>query len=155
MGKSEPFQCISPFLSGSLKVLKSKQYLGPTATQMAFLFVFIVINSMTLFAVGVLLIRNIWVIGANVTTIESWEIERHASLVKRARKQGGYVYGPNGTQVMLSHQEFPYDIGILENITQYMGSSPFLWLIPLESTPSNDSGMSFITNGFDGTKLTC
>lgn len=80
-------------------------------------------NSLTLFALFVLLVRSLWAIGANVTTIESWEIERHKTLLRRARYFGGYLDGPDGMKVMIRKQEFPYDIGILSNIKAGMGGS--------------------------------
>ena len=89
--------------------------------------------------------------GANVTTIEGWEIDRHETLVRRARLKGGYLNGPDGTRVRLRKQEFPYDIGILHNIRQGMGGSPFGWLWPFTATPYNESGLDFDTNGFEGT----
>ena len=57
-----------------------------------------------------------------MTSIESWEMERHESLLKRARKRGGYLNGPGGTRLLLKHHEFPYDVGIFNNIAQGMGS---------------------------------
>ena len=108
---------------------------------------------MTLFAISILLARNIWCLGANVTTIESWEIERHESLVRRARTRGGYLDGPDGIRVKITKNEFPYDIGILKNIRQGMGSSLLLWLVPFAPTPSNESGLSFETNGFESNYL--
>ena len=125
------------------------QYLGPSVVQMIFLFILLVTNSMILFAIGLLLTRNIWVLGANVTTIEGWEIERHKSLVRRARGRGGYLDGPDGIAIKLTKQEFPYDIGIMNNISQGMGSSPLIWLWPFARTPSNESGLEFETNGFE------
>ena len=51
----------------------------------------------------------------------------------------------------IRRQEFPYDIGILENMKQGMGGTPLLWLWPFTGTPSNKSGLEFKTNGFEGT----
>lgn len=85
-----------------------------------------------------------------MTTIEGWEIERHETLVYRARKLGGYLNGPDGMRLRLQKQEFPYDIGIYQNIRQGMGSNPLFWLWPFASTPSNQSGLTFETNGFEG-----
>lgn len=81
------------------------------------------VNSLTLFALSILLIRTIWSLGGNVTTIESWEIERHKTLLRRARHLGGYLEGPDGIKVRIKKQEFPYDIGIWENIKAGMGGS--------------------------------
>ena len=99
---------------------------------------------------GLLLIRNMWCLGANVTTIEGWEIERHELLVRRARKHGGYLDGPDGIRVKIEKQEFPYDIGIFQNIRQGMGTSFLFWLWPFAATPSNETGLSFRINGFEG-----
>ena len=66
--------------------------------------------------------RVVWCLGANTTTIEGWEIERHNALLRRARALGGYLTGPNGIQVKVVKQEFPYDIGIWRNFVQSMGS---------------------------------
>ena len=117
---------------------------------MIFLFIFLVANSVVIFALGILLARNIWGLGVNVTTIEDWEIERHETLVHRARKHGGYLNGPDGIKVRIRKQEFPYDVGIYQNFRQGMGGSLLLWLWPLAPTPSNESGLDFETNGFEG-----
>ncbi len=107
-------------------------------------------NSITLFGMSLLFIRNIWSLGANITTIEGWEIDRHNILVRRARKHGGFLDGLGGARVKIEKQEFPYDIGIFQNIRQWMGTSMFFWLWPFATTPSNESGLSFETNGFEG-----
>lgn len=117
---------------------------------MILLFVLVVTNSVTLVALGVLLARNVWCLGINATTIEGWEIERHENLVRRAHKLGGYLHGPDGVKVRIQKQEFPYDVGIYANIRQGIGSHPFLWFWPFTQTPSNDSGLDFETNDFEG-----
>ena len=114
------------------------------------LFALVVTNTITVAALAILLARNIWCLSVNTTTIEGWEIERHEGLVRRARKLGGYLHGPNGVKVRIQKQEFPYDIGIYANIRQGMGSNPLFWLWPFTGTPSNDSGADFETNGFEG-----
>lgn len=93
------------------------------------LFVLIVINSMTVFAIFILLVRTIWALAINTTTIESWEIDRHEELVRRARPFGGILEGPAGVQVRIQKQEFPYDIGIWENIKAGMGSGNVRFLL--------------------------
>lgn len=110
----------------------------------------------------------------NTTTIESWEIERHETLVRRARVLGGHLDGPGGVRIRIKKQEFPYDIGIFANVRQGMGgsinvslsyfslsysrtgtneltSSQFIsWLWPFASTPDRKTGWEFETNGFEG-----
>ncbi len=117
---------------------------------MVLLFMLFAGNSITLIGMSLLFLRNLWSLGANITTIEGWEIDRHELLFRRARKRGGYLDGPDGIQVKIQKQEFPYDIGIFSNIHQWMGTSIFLWLWPFAQTPSNESGLSFETNGFEG-----
>ena len=125
------------------------QYLGPSTTQLVHLFVLTTVNSLTLFMLGILLVRIAWSLGGNVSTIESWEIERHSRLLRRARVFGGYLDGPNGVKVRIRKQEFPFDIGIWRNITHGMNSGfPLNWLWPFAATPRS-SGFEFETNGFE------
>jgi hypothetical protein len=78
---------------------------------------------MVLFMLSILLVRVIWMLALNQTTIEGWEIERHKTLVRRARLYGGFLDGPNGTRIRIQRQEFPYDIGIWQNIREGMGGT--------------------------------
>lgn len=89
----------------------------------AHLFVATVVNSITLFALFVLFLRNVWCLAVNTTTIEGWEIERHRTLVRRARHFGGWLENPEGGRIRIQKQEFPYDVGIWENIKQGMGTA--------------------------------
>ncbi|KAJ5818830.1 hypothetical protein N7474_004421 [Penicillium riverlandense] len=131
-------------------------YLGPSIVQLGHLAILFIVNSMTVFALFVLLVRTVWSLGSNTTTIESWEIERHATLVRRARVLGGYLDGPGGVRIHIKQQEFPYDIGIWANIKQGMGgSSNFLsWFWPLAFTPNRSSGWDFEENGFESPGVT-
>jgi palmitoyltransferase len=125
-------------------------YLGPSLFQLSHLFAATMVNSLTLFILGVLLLRNLWCLTINTTTIEGWEIERHRTLLKRARQFGGYLSSPDGQKVRIKKQEFPYDIGIWSNIVQGMGTAnPISWFNPLAGTPSLKGGLSFETNGFE------
>lgn len=80
-------------------------------------------NSLTLFALGILFIRAVWCLVANTYTIEGWEIERHGVLLRRAKVLGGYLDGPDGKRVRIVRQEYPYDIGFWSNIVQGMGTA--------------------------------
>ncbi|KGO66537.1 hypothetical protein PITC_012320 [Penicillium italicum] len=126
-------------------------YLGPTLGQLIHLFILLVVNSLTVFGLFVLLLRSLWSIGTNTTTIETWEIERHATLVRRARVLGGYLEGPGGIRVHIKKQEYPYDIGIWANIKQSMGGSAnfISWFWPLAATPDRRTGWEFETNDFE------
>lgn len=123
--------------------------LGPTAAQLVLLFVLIVVNSLTLFMVGITFFRSFYALCCNVSTIESWEIERHEQLLRRAKVLGGYLEGPDGVRIRMTRHEFPYDIGIWRNICAGMGTNnPISWVFPLARTPRTD-GLAFDTNGFE------
>ncbi|OJD19949.1 hypothetical protein AJ78_00143 [Emergomyces pasteurianus Ep9510] len=110
---------------------------------------------MVLFALIILLARTLWCLAENTTTIEVWEIERHKTLLRRARVLGGYLDGPGGVRVRIQKQEFPYDIGIWNNIKAGMGGSANVigWFWPLASTPRQGSGLEFEINGFEESTL--
>lgn len=128
--------------------------MGPSVPQLILLFVLCFVNFITLFAVGITFIRTMWGLAGNVTTIESWEIERHEQLLRRARVLGGYLDGPDGQKVRIKRQEFPYDIGIWSNICQGMGTgNPLSWFWPFAAT-SGSSGLSFEENGFEDKGIT-
>lgn len=121
---------------------------GPGVWQLLHLFLLIVTNSITLLLVGIMFARGVYMVATNVTTIEGWEIERHEQLLRRARVMGGYLDGPDGIRVKIDRHEFPYDIGIWENIRDNMGTSNILaWFWPFASNIKTD-GTSFETNGF-------
>ncbi|KAG9555414.1 zf-DHHC-domain-containing protein, partial [Aureobasidium melanogenum] len=125
-------------------------YLGPSPGLLFGLFFITALNSVVVFALFILLVRTLWCLGANTTTIEGWEIERHETLLRRARYLGGVLEGPNGTKIPITRQEYPWDIGILSNIAQGMGSwNPLAWFWPFSFTPSVESGLEFEDNGLE------
>jgi len=125
-------------------------YYGPPVWSMAHLFVLIVVNSVTLFALVVLLTTCVHSLAINTTMIEHWEIERHEAVVDRARKLGGYVYANGGQRVRVEHQEYPYDIGIWKNLVQGMGTKNVLmWLLPFGGAPTIESAMDWEVNDFE------
>ncbi len=125
-------------------------YLGPPVWAMAHLLVLILVNSITLFALGILLTRAIYSLATNTSMIESWEIERHEALVDRSRKTGGYVYTNGGQRIRIERQEFPYDIGIWKNMCQAMGTTNVLvWLMPFGGGPSMKQAVNWEVNGFE------
>ncbi|CZT17738.1 related to Palmitoyltransferase pfa4 [Ramularia collo-cygni] len=125
-------------------------YLGPSVLKIAHVFILITINSFVLFALILLLGRTIWCLSVNTWTIEGWEIERHHTLLRRARALGGYLDAPDGSRIQIQHQEFPWDVGILTNICQGMGTrNPLAWFWPFSQSPSVASGLSFEHNEID------
>jgi len=131
------FQCIRIAAIWSQRDLPA--YLGPNPWLVAHLFFSIVVNGITLFAIFILFVRNVWCLAVNTTTIEGWEIERHRTLVRRARVFGGWLDGPDGEKVRIERREFPFDVGIWENIKQGMGTGNVgLLLSQLTSTNNHD-----------------
>ena len=128
----------------------SPQYLGPSPPVLISLALFLVLNFVTLFALAVMLLRSLWSLCTNITTIESWEIERHKTLLRRSRALGGYLEGSDGSRIRIRKQEFPYDIGIWKNITQGMCGGPLSWFWPLAATSPATSGLLFEVNDFEG-----
>nr|POE69004.1 palmitoyltransferase pfa4 [Quercus suber] len=99
-------------------MLMEAQYLGPDIFQLAHLFVLVAGNSFVAFGLSLLLGRTLWSLAVNMSTIESWEVERHHAVLRRARALGGFLDAPDGSKVRIEHQEFPWDIGIWTNICQ-------------------------------------
>ncbi|TKA38501.1 hypothetical protein B0A54_09436 [Friedmanniomyces endolithicus] len=125
-------------------------YLGPNSGQLALLFIEVVLNSFVLFAMSILLGRTLWSLGLNMTTIEGWEVERHHAMLRRARASGGLLSGPNGKQVRIEHQEFPYDVGIWTNICRGMGSiNPITWVWPFARSPRVETALNIEHNCID------
>ena len=87
----------------------------------------------------------------NQTTIEGWEIERHEALLRRARTLGGFLHGPNGQEIRIEHQEFPWDIGIWSNLCSTMGTrNPVAWLWPFARSLDAETGLHFEHNEIEG-----
>ncbi|KAI5286259.1 Palmitoyltransferase [Ascosphaera aggregata] len=124
---------------------------------------------LALFMLSILFLRTLWLFVQNITTIESWEIERHEALVQRARASGGYLSTSDGIRVHIRKQEFPYDIGFFRNMRDAMGGSANVshsnclwaakvltetlqiisWFWPFSNVPSRNKGTHFVTNGFE------
>jgi palmitoyltransferase len=87
-----------------------------------------------------------------MTTIEGWEVERHHAILRRARTLGGFLNGPDGSQVKIEHQEFPFDVGIWTNICRGMGTANvFTWLWPFAASPKIEDALNYEHNLIDGT----
>ena len=103
-------------------VTHAAQYLGPTQPQLVLMMFVLAATWITLFFIAMLWVKTVYCLSINLTSVESWEIERHEALLKRARKNGGYVNGPRGVRVVLKRHEFPFDVGIWRNVCLSMGS---------------------------------
>lgn len=82
-------------------------------------------NSFNLLILTILLVRNLYGLTLNTTTIEFWEIERHEAVLRRqrARSRNFEGRGEDVGRTIVVKQEFPYDIGIWQNLKAGMGGS--------------------------------
>ena len=100
----------------------------------------------------IMLARTLYGLAFNTTTIETWEIERHETLLRRARAQGGWLQAPDGSKVRIERQEFPWDVGVWRNVCQGMGTGNVLaWVWPFAGNLDVVSGLVFEHNEIEGT----
>ena len=113
---------VSTFCCRYKFITHAAQYLGPTTFQLVLLLFVVFVNGVTLLCIGILCGRTVYCLVVNMTSVESWEIERHEALRARAAKRGGYVTGPGGVRMRIRRHEFPYDVGVWRNICIGLGS---------------------------------
>ncbi|KAF7910730.1 uncharacterized protein EAF01_002239 [Botrytis porri] len=127
-------------------------YLGPSTTSLTLLFIITCSAGLSLFAMTLLFLRTVYSLATNIYMIEAWEIERHDAVIERSKTKNmrGYVYANGGRKVRVHKVEFPFDIGIWENIVQAMGSANVLmWFNPLAGGPGVESAGTWEENGFN------
>ncbi|KAK3300184.1 DHHC palmitoyltransferase-domain-containing protein [Chaetomium fimeti] len=151
-------------------------YLGPSAVGLVGLVALVVVNGMTVVALGVMLYTTVrgWVF--NCTLIEEWEVERHEAVLGRMAKMGGGGGGGGGDgegegdgglfwgdgdaamRQALARIEYPYDLGVFANMAQAMGTRNVLrWFLPVfgggpvvdNKTPGKGVGWEWEENGFN------
>ena len=127
-------------------------YLGPSLPALVHLTLLSLACFLASLALGILLtttMRN-WIF--NMTTIESWEFEKHESQFESGKD---WFLDDDGDKAPLERIEFPYDVGFLENVAQGMGTRNFLlWLFPFAPTPrlgkdGHGVGWRYEENGFN------
>ncbi|KAF8808081.1 zf-DHHC-domain-containing protein [Phlegmacium glaucopus] len=98
--------------------------------------IMIILNYVTcipvLLAVGGFSLYHFYGLIYNATTIESWEKDKMAVMVRRGETR---------------EVKFPYDIGMRRNIEASLGSNPLLWCFP-SRTPG--SGLKYELSNKDG-----
>lgn len=133
-------------------------YLGPSLSGLVSLSLLTLVCFFTSLALGIMFANTIktWVF--NQTMIEGWEQDRHESLIERGNREWWDVSGPNGETYRFEKLEFPYDIGIFNNMAQAMGTrNIILWLWPFASNPTiskdnRGAGWVWEENGFNRTE---
>ncbi|KAI9648820.1 Palmitoyltransferase [Ciborinia camelliae] len=127
-------------------------YLGPSTTALTGLFTITCCVTLSLFALTILFLRTVYSLATNTYMIEAWEIERHESIIERSqtRHMRGYVYANGGRKVRVQKVEFPFDIGVWENVVQAMGTANVLmWFVPWARGPGVESAGAWAENGFN------
>ncbi|THH06676.1 hypothetical protein EW145_g3922 [Phellinidium pouzarii] len=109
----------------TLDVMNAKFWEGPDTVE----FIFIILNYVTcipvLLGVGGFSLYHFYCLLKNTTTIEGWEKDKVATLVRRGK---------------IHEVKFPYNIGDRQNIEAVLGRNPLLWCCP--SLPLGD-GLKF------------
>ncbi|CAG8544248.1 10638_t:CDS:2 [Cetraspora pellucida] len=97
----------------------------PSTVEMIFLILNYAAVLPVLFSVGMLSMYHFYCMWTNTTTIENWEKDKVATMVRRGK---------------IKEVTFPYDIGIIDNIRANLGDNPLLWCWPQEI---KGTGLSF------------
>jgi len=107
-----------------------------TFLELCLLVVLLFTDLLVAFSLSLLFIRTLWSTAEGYTTIETWEQDRHNALARQKR---------------VRRQQFPYDIGIWDNLcSAFCGSSNILgWFWPFSRT--KEVGVEI--KGSDGLKL--
>ncbi|OWT41413.1 palmitoyltransferase PFA4 [Cryptococcus neoformans Bt1] len=86
--------------------------------------------------VGMFSIYHVYLACGNSTTIEGWEKDKVATLIRRGK---------------IKEVKYPYNIGIYKNIKSVLGPNPLLWLWPQKM---QGDGLSFPVNPSAGDHMT-
>ncbi|WWD09908.1 hypothetical protein V865_008037 [Kwoniella europaea PYCC6329] len=78
--------------------------------------------------VGMFSMYHLYLACGNSTTIEGWEKDKVATLVRRGK---------------IKEIKYPYSIGLVKNVKSVLGPNPLLWLWP---QPMRGEGLSFPVN---------
>ncbi|ORX33793.1 DHHC palmitoyltransferase-domain-containing protein [Kockovaella imperatae] len=78
--------------------------------------------------VGMFSMYHLYLVSGNSTTIEGWEKDKVATLVRRGK---------------IREIKYPYNIGFIANMNSVLGSNPLLWLWP---QAMKGDGLSFPVN---------
>ncbi|KAF9454208.1 palmitoyltransferase PFA4 [Macrolepiota fuliginosa MF-IS2] len=115
-----------------LDAMNSPYWDGPSNTE----FIFIILNYVTsapvLLAVGGFSIYHFNALLGNTTTIERWEKDKAATMVRKGK---------------ISEVRFPYDLGRRRNINSVLGKRPLMWCCP---TRPLGSGLKYELSTRDG-----
>ncbi|KAI8342988.1 DHHC palmitoyltransferase-domain-containing protein, partial [Chlamydoabsidia padenii] len=99
----------------------------PTTTEVIFLVLNFVLATVVLFSVGILGGYHLYCLARNQSTIEAWERGKVETLVRRRK---------------IPPFEYPFSLGVYNNICSVLGKNPLLWLWPTRKMTTGD-GLTF------------
>lgn len=102
----------------------------PTTVELVMMILNIILCFVLLFTVFILMLFQTYYISTNVTTIETMEKDRMDLLVEKGK-------------ISAERAKYPYDLGLLRNFKQVLGSTWWAWIWPQK--PEGD-GISFPVN---------
>ncbi|WWC60858.1 uncharacterized protein I303_103434 [Kwoniella dejecticola CBS 10117] len=105
-----------------------KQYEEPTLNDVLFIVFNFAACVPVWLCVGMFSMYHLYLACGNSTTIEGWEKDKVATLVRRGK---------------IKEIKYPYNIGLYKNVKSVLGSNPLLWLWP---QPMRGDGLSFPVN---------
>ncbi|KAI0695629.1 zf-DHHC-domain-containing protein [Cytidiella melzeri] len=106
----------------------------PSATELIFIILNYTFSIPVLLAVGGFSIYHFHALSVNTTTIEGWEKDKAATLVRRGKIQ---------------EIKFPYNLGTRRNIAAVLGDSPLFWCWPAV-TPGDGLKYPVLNSGVQG-----
>ncbi|KAH8102412.1 zf-DHHC-domain-containing protein [Cristinia sonorae] len=108
----------------------------PSTRELIFIVANYTLSIPVLLAVGAFSIYHIYSLCGNSTTIEGWEKDKAATLVRRGK---------------IKEIKFPYNLGMRRNIASVLGDNPLLWCWP---TRTPGTGLKYqLAEGQDSTTL--
>ncbi|THH27665.1 hypothetical protein EUX98_g6523 [Antrodiella citrinella] len=108
----------------------------PTGQELIFMILNYTFCIPVLLAVGGFSIYHFYMMSGNSTTIEGWEKDKAATLVRRGK---------------IKEIKFPYNLGMRRNIASVLGDNPWLWCWP---TKPSGTGLKYqLAEGHDPSSL--
>ncbi|GLB35853.1 putative mediates the reversible addition of palmitate to target proteins, thereby regulating their membrane association and biological function [Lyophyllum shimeji] len=105
----------------------------PSSVELVFMILNFVACVPVLLAVGAFSLYHLYCLLGNSTTVEGWEKDKVATMVRRGK---------------LREVKFPYNLGWRRNVESVLGKNPLLWCWP---NPAPGNGLKFeLAGGDDG-----
>ena len=106
----------------------------PSARELVWLVVNYALCIPVIVLVGVFSLYHFYCVAVNQTTIESWEKDRTATMIRRGR---------------VRKIKYPYDLGVWRNVRGVLGDNPVFWCLPVEPKKGDEAqGLKYpVANG--------